>query len=222
MPQNPSKNNFFALVEWQLINKSLMIFGLSVLLSVAIPIGAYFFHQQQAKSHKALNTDLSLLRSAHYEAQETATIINGRYVDAYESFIEKGFFLNDPAVDLDIQRTAIFKKLEQAILNLNLPQAENNTYQFDRQKLLSIPHLEIQSTYAVYVAPLTLNLGALHEGDILNFFESIELQAVDGLLNIQQCNLELISEIDVNNVSEPYLKVICILLWYTSKLKEDV
>lgn len=210
---------FFSVIEWHALKKALIILGISVVLGIICFVGGYIYSYQQSKQVNALGVDLSLLNTQLMRKKEASQIVDGHYIETYENFIKNGFFLKKyDDMEIDIQRGQMVESIRLLISQLNFPPSEINSYQFDEQRHYQVSYLEMEPEYKVYVAPLTLRLGILHEGDVLHLLKSIESQNIRGQLNVQRCDIERLQEINREDASKPYFKMTCVLLWYTSKL----
>lgn len=222
MSENPSKITFLSIIEWHTLKKTFIVFIMSFLLCIACVSGGRFYYTQQEESTKDLQRELITLNKRLEQAKEASKIVHGRHLEMYEDFIKRGFFLKEyNAMEEDIQRAQLSEKIATLIKKLEFPPTETDFYQLDEQERYQIPHLDLTSDYAVYVAPLTLQSGILHEGDVLRLLDAIEFQNIFGLLNVQRCRVERLREINIEDVSKPYFKMSCVLLWYTSRLEEN-
>jgi tRNA U34 5-carboxymethylaminomethyl modifying enzyme MnmG/GidA len=222
MPKNPSKVAFFSVIEWRMLKKAFIILSINILLGVICLVSGYVYFQRQLTQVNASRMKIGELNTQLMRKKDALQIVDGHYIESYENFIKKGFFLNEyNSMEMAIQQEQMVEKIWSLIPQLNFPSTEINSYQFDDQKLYQISHVEMESEYKVYVVPLTLRLGVLHEGDALRLLKSIDFQNISGILNVQRCDVERLREVDVKNAVKPYFTMTCVLLWYTSQWVRD-
>lgn len=212
----------FSAIEWHVLRKAFVVLGVSAVLGIICFVSGFVYSYQQSKQVNALGVTLSLLNTELMRKKEASQIVDGHYIESYENFIKRGFFFKKyDRMEIGIQRERMVENVQLLISQLNFPSTEINSYQFDEQKHYQVFHLEMEPEYRVYVAPLTLRLGVLHEGDVLRLLKSIEFQNMQGILNVQRCDIERLREINREDASKPFFKMTCILLWYTSELIEN-
>lgn len=113
----------------------------------------------------------------------------------------------------EAQRLGWIEALQQINADLKLPTLR---YDIGEQARVepsgSSAHLELSRT------PMTLNLGALHEGDVIELLERLQ-EAGRGLMSVERCSLSRNGERVQLDADAANVQIECSLDWYTLSMQ---
>lgn len=111
------------------------------------------------------------------------------------------------------QRLGWIEALQQINADLKLPTLR---YDIGEQTLVEpsgpSTHLELHRT------PMTLNLGALHEGDVIELLERLQAEG-QGLMSVERCSLARNGERVRLDADAANVRIECSLDWYTLSMQ---
>lgn len=212
---NPHKTSTGAAIDWAAIFSAFIILCFSLIISAIL-----IFASQQYQSHisewtQTQRSHFGAIEKQYTLLQEALDIVDSLYLEKFNQFITEGFFANH--YPIEEQRLKMFGEIQTLLSKQPLFTAD---YALSETKLYPVPDfLSIENQFKTYETQLIFKLGLLHEEDILKIIEAIEVKKFAGLFNWQSCDIKRLGDsIDVKDVGKPYLKVNCVLAWYTSSL----
>lgn len=237
-----SKNlpEIFSTIDWSALSSGLVVLGSALLLSLLLALGSQQYHRYTKDWELKMRNVFGSVNAEYSQVQDALTIVNTFYFKEFKALAGKdGFFKESYPPDMKEQQLiAIEEKIESLLVTLKLPFGRVSSKLGSKKNLLpgnepgvyTTPHVPIVSPLKVYETLLVLELGLLHEGDLLRLLKSIEFQditsskgtaqAVSGLLNLENCTLErLEEEIDTTTV-KAHLNAECTLAWYVATLEK--
>jgi len=155
--------------------------GVSLLVAaIVMAIGIWFHDQQQqvyethSANHEAIHDD--------YDQLVYRRRLLERYFRRYSEFQELGFIGRESRLDW-------IETIRLAATGLDLP---NVTYSLEPQLEVIRPITSATSgaDIQVFLSRLEIDLGLVHELDMLRFFERLEIEA-PGLMKVDRCDMSL-------------------------------
>lgn len=107
------------------------------------------------------------------------------------------------------QRLGWIEALQQINADLKLP-----TLRYDIGEQVRVEPAGPSTNLALHRTPMTLNLGALHEGDVIELLERLQA-AGQGLMSVEHCNLSRNGERVQLDADAANVQIECSLDWYT-------
>ena len=195
-------------VDWSILRGSIIFLVLSVVVAAALLIGSYQFWGAMTTEFDGQRQELQTVRRKYHTVDEEERIIEvflPRYQDLQaEGIIGREYRLN------------WIENLRTVSKDLKLP---NLRYAINTQEMYE-PAFPVQDgAFKVYVSLMTLDLGLLHEGDLLRFFQELDQRAA-GLYSVSDCAINRSSGELKRDPTEANLMAKCTLKWYTVKQAE--
>jgi len=152
----------------------------TMLLSIAALSAAFFFHAQQRVINDALTTDQSSVQEDYDEL-----VLRRRYVDRYHERYRQFHTLGFVGQE---SRLEWIHALRVATEDLTLPRL---SYAIAPQLDVIAPVQAVLAgeDIAINVSRLELEMGLVHELDLLRFIDGLERSA-PGLMRVQGCRLD--------------------------------
>lgn len=219
---NPKLHKIKIQIDWSAFSYAIIILLISLLASGGFIFISYEYiselHDWKIRQQRILtNTE-----KKYHEVEESVAILTSDDYNQFNQLVARGFFKMAQEVTLEeilLESTEQIKNVLDSILpQLKIPSVK---WKFASQQIRhEIPQLKTE--VHVYRMPLTLELGILHEGDVLNVLQALETQKNIGLFNIQYCEINRLSDnLDVAKVDKPYFKAICVLNWFLTKVTDS-
>jgi len=166
-------------VDWGYLAQGLLLPSMTVLMSIILLATGTWYHAAQQQHHEVLSADHGAVFDDYDQLVLRKRIID-RYHWRYEQFHELGFVGRESRLDW-------VETLRMAAGELRLPHA---TYAIEPQLDVIAP---VESSLGgasteIHVSKLELELGLLHELDLLRFFDRLQEEA-PGLLKVDRCKL---------------------------------
>ncbi len=186
-------------------------------------LGSYQYYNTTAKWGEEKNEAFRKIDGKYARTQEALEKSKNFYFyrHKFNQLKKKGFFSTMTVNELDEQRVEIRNNLHDI---LDKQPLFSKQFQVLEKKRYSFPHIVIEEQFRVYETPITfLELGLLHEGDLLKLMRKIEKHNRNfaGLFNFKKCDLKRNGDnIDETNISKPYIHANCVLNWYTSRIEK--
>ncbi len=193
--------------DWKVLRGALSIFGVCLLGSaVLIGVSQYFRDQMRAefRDHQARFRGVS----QQYLAIDEEERIIQEHLPEFVRLFESGVVGDEHRLDW-------LEALREAGAVIKLP---NLAYNIDSQALHRTDFPLELGAYDLFASRMTLDIGLLHEGDLLQLFDILNDEAA-GLYNVSRCTLSREGTLLDLNSARSNLSANCEILWYTLELR---
>ncbi|BCB25555.1 hypothetical protein SKTS_04410 [Sulfurimicrobium lacus] len=188
--------------DWQALRYPLLVLAAALLVSAAL----VFFTRQELNQEKSRYTrQEGVLREAHERLQKSGDEKDKilRYRASYLALQQQGFVGDE-------QRINWVDALRAASLNLKM---FGVSYQIEAQQPYQSPAVTDAGQYRIHQSLMKINLGLLHEEDLMRFLNALEEQRA-GIFSLRECTLQRQSAGKVENAKvQPNLQADCSLDW---------
>ena len=197
-------------IDWSVLRGSLIFLLVSAAIAGVALSTSYRFWNKQEVLLKSANSALSSTRG-QYRALDDEEDIIATYLPRYSSLEEEGIIGRERRLDwIDVLRETARK--------VQLPNLE---YALDAQRPFDVGVDLKVGEYGVYASTMNLNLGLLHEGDLVRFF-ALFRDSAPGLFGVTECDLERRSETPSNNPQARNVTASCELKFITIRGPEPL
>jgi hypothetical protein len=218
MPKNPPKSALPQIsLEWEVVRAACLWLSGGLLLAVALWMGSREYLRYLLQWDSQQRQAISNLQKELSNVKEALAIVNTDYYSDFQKFNKNGFFKSTD-IPAEEQRLAALEQINErieAITNkLKIP--------FKNHSLAERLNYELPTEFSlpdklkIYSAQLTLELGMLHEDDLLNFINQLNQQSPPGLFNWQRCELQRKAEFNFKDAQHVNISAVCKLQWYTA------
>ncbi|MGI9205890.1 MAG: hypothetical protein ACR2Q3_17880 [Woeseiaceae bacterium] len=166
-------------LDWRFLGKGTLVPGVSLLIAAIVFAASAWFHGSQARAYEVFSANREAISEDYDELVYRRRLLD-RYHRRYRELQELGFVGHERRLDW-------IETIRAAAKSLDLP---NVAYSLEPQLEVirpvasASPNAEIQ----IYLSRLELELGLVHELDLLRFFDRLEQEA-PGLMQVDQCEL---------------------------------
>lgn len=189
--------------DWKVLRSPMLALGLAL---VIVGLMAYYADQYHKKQEQALLVEEQAYRQAHQQyqtsGQEKETII--QYLPVYQTLISQGFIGEE-------RRIEWIETLRQAHQDYKLLEIN---YDISEQAKAPQTYLPAVAELALHQSSMKLELGLVHEGDLLNLLT--ELQSKFKSFIVNECEIKRVGQLDirVDDVREN-MRANCQIDWFT-------
>lgn len=216
-------------LEWSQLQMTIIVWVLSLLIAIGAIFGAYFYLFELQTWNKQKQSDLGQVRYQYSTRHEVLNMIQSKEFALFKVMKERDFYVesgqkqNVSELKLDIQGQAFeIKKQINAFVKEKAVSFKENLIVDSPQNYKDI-FLNLDPSYHVYWVAISLEMGLLHEVDLFDLSNIFLQQIKTGLLNIRSCEItRMKNDIDNTNVTDPNIKVMCTMHWYTSRIHEPI
>jgi hypothetical protein len=200
-------------IDWAAILPAILILAISIIFMILV-----IFEIQQYETHlNALEQrqirQFQIVDAEYQQLKQISGLIKNDYLSKFYDFISTGL-IQKKIANIQTQRLQLFTQIEASLKKLPLITAY---YAVSETKADST-----QEFIKIYHTQLTLKLGVLHEGKLLQTIEKLMALSIEGILILNQCSLKPLTEkIDLNKASEAYFEANCIFSWYLATLDKQ-
>jgi hypothetical protein len=200
-------------IDWAAILPAILILAISIIFMILV----IFEIQQYEKHLNALKQrqihQFKTVDAEYQHLKKISDLVQNDYLNKFNELRNTGFIQNK-TVNIQTQRLELFTKIEATLKKLPLITAY---YAVSETKADST-----QEFIKIYQTQLTLKLGVLHEGNLLQTIEKLMALPIEGLLILKKCSLKPLTEkIDLNKASEAYFEALCVFSWYLATLDKQ-
>jgi hypothetical protein len=223
MPEENHSNTPTSLNTWKALKKPLFFLGFSLLFSILCLLGTYEYKQQMAEKESAGESALRGLESEYSHKIQAENFYKTMNYKNFKEFVKKGFFDEESqkSDDWDLLKLEfrLKKQIEDLVKKMHIPSANIEEL---KSEVFEIPSIPVMPEFSVYKTQLTLRLGVLHEGDVLNILENLTFNPPIGLMNNQHCQLNrLVAEVDVKQASLANFEALCTVSLYKARIEKN-
>jgi len=198
----------FKQIDWSYLSRSLWIFGLCVALGSTAVGAGWFYAAQQQEAYQAEKTQLNRLFANYRTLLKDLSLIE-QYILAFNDLQEKGLVGEE-------RRLSWVEALQESNQSLQLPIL---TYTLSPRLPLARPLLKKSKLLKVYSSSMGMELGLLHEGDVLQLFEKLDDKKV-GQFYVNNCTIRRISDISQSlKTKDPNFNARCDIDWVSIEIE---
>lgn len=218
---NPKLDKTSMKIDWSAFSYAIIILFVSLLASGGFIFIAYEYTRELYDWKIRQEQVLADAERKYREVEESVAVLTPEDFNQFNRLVTLGFFKMAQEVTLE---EVLLESTEQikTVLDTLLPLFKIPTVKWkfaNQQTPYELPM--IQNAVQIYQMPLTLELGILHEADVLNLLQAIESQKNIGLFNIENCEIKRLSDnLVVTKIDKPYFEAICVLNWFMAKIEE--
>ena len=195
-------------IDLRYLQKPLIFFVLSILISTSIGFGGLQFEAAQVKKYESA---VETLRSTHNKYSNIVNDIDllDQYRNLYTGYKSNGLIGEE-------RRLSWIESLESTNEVLKLPTL---TYKLLPQEKFERPGFTIKNGVIVNSSPMQLNMGLLHEEDLLAVLEGLRL-SIKNLFTVESCSLTRSGSLASSfNTKGTNLTSRCTIRWVTIDVK---
>jgi len=208
------------LIDWKILRTALTVLLISVVLSIGIvTIERYYAQSTQAWAAQQ-QAQLEALTIEFRQVQEAQEIMDTRYNSDFLALDEQRFFYTGDVRIYNQHRLQLVDELNAAIDSLLLPEENPEEIAYDTPRIHTIKGIEMAKNFKVRATQIRLQLGLLHEGDLLNLVDRLNSRDLPGILHWQSCILQPLGDLVTDNVTQANFEVNCMLVWYLAEIEQ--
>ena len=195
-------------VDWSSLRGTLAVFIVTLGIGAGIVSASYYFRQNM-ESEYARNHASFRLASQQYLAVDDEERIIQEFYPEFVRLYRNGLIGRE-------RRLSWLETLRQAGDAIKLPELN---YKLEAQRPATPDFTVALSRYSLYVSPMNLKLGLLHEGDLLALFQALDRDAL-GQYSVRSCNLQRRNAAS-GGLHTANVVADCVLDWWTINLAGD-
>lgn len=187
----------------------------SAIIAVTVLAGMLYVSNQWLtdvdRSYQRARADLSAAAREYRDASDDRAVYQ-RYASRFRERMAAGWIGPE-------KRLSWIEGLQATNEDLRLPRL---AYDIGEQQTAELAGASLPSRLTLYVSPMRLRVGALHEGDILSLMERLRAEG-EGLMGVSYCSFDRRGD-GPNVVADPQRANIdaeCELHWYNLRLEPE-
>lgn len=193
-------------VDWSMLRGALVAIVVSVAVSATLLGTSYYFWEKVDKSHSRALNELRSVRDRFHRVDEEEEMI-ASYLPRFEALQAEGIIGREYRLDwIESLRGASERKRLPAL-----------SFVIDSQEAFEAEYpLAESDVFRVYTSDMHLDMGLLHEGDLLSLLRELEREA-KGLFSVANCRMLRMEE-EVAAEPDPtraHINSSCSLRWFT-------
>jgi len=191
--------------KWRFVVKHLLRPGISMLVAIVLAGTSAWYYGKQESLYEIYSSNQEAIHE-DYDALIYRRRLIEQYYNRYREFQELGFVGRESRLDW-------IETIRLAAKGLDLP---NVSYSLEPQLEVikpvetASPDAEIQ----IYLSKLELEIGLVHELDLLRFFQRLESEA-PGIMKVDQCDIARQQGSEQKLVAETNLVASCSLMMFS-------
>jgi hypothetical protein len=193
-------------VDWSILRSTLVVFVVALAVASGMVSASFYFRQNMEREYQANHAEFREA-SLKYLAVDDEERIIAQFLPEFQRLYDHGLLGRE-------RRLSWLETLRRAGDANGLPQL---VYKLDAQRIATPDFGITLGDYQLYASAMTLNLGLLHEGDLLQLLQTLDREAL-GQYSVKSCWLKRTSEkIDTASYAAN-LSADCTLDWWTINL----
>jgi hypothetical protein len=218
MPKNPPKSALPQIsLEWEVIRAAFLWLSGGLLLAFALWMGSREYLRYILQWDNQQRQTINNLQKELANVKEALAIVNTDYYSDFQQFNKTGFF-RATELSIEEQRLASLEQINESIeaiaSKLRIPYKNHSLAERLNYELPS--EFSLPDKLKIYSAQLNLELGMLHEDDLLNFISQLNQQSPPGFFNWQHCELQRKPDFNFKDAQHVNISAVCKLQWYTA------
>lgn len=195
-------------IDWHYLRQPLIIFVLSIGISVAMGFGGLQYETMQVEKYE---TAVATLTSTHklYSSIVNDIDLLDKYRNLYSGYKSSGLVGEE-------RRLSWIETLETTNEVLKLPRL---TYNLRPQETFIRPGLAVKNNVELSSSPMELSMGLLHEEDLFAVLEGLRL-SIKNLFTVEHCLLTRNAQVSQSlNTKGSNLSSKCTIRWVTINVR---
>jgi hypothetical protein len=186
-------------IEWSYVRRHTLAPAATALCAIVLLFAAMYYQHVQEDRHTRLSADHSVMQQ-DYDALVYRRRIVDRYHRRYQQFSELGFVGIESRLDW-------IESLRTTSENLTLPRV---SYLINPQlkAIAPVESIIAGDDISIHVSRLELEMGLVHELDLLRFVDELQQQA-NGLIKVDACDMTWQGEPQEPVAAEPNILANC-------------
>lgn len=194
-------------VDWAMLRGAIGVFAICLLIGGILLSASYYFREEMATEYRNYQSRFRDVSRKYLAVDDEERIIESAYPD-FVNLYEMGILGQE-------RRLSWVESLTKAGEKIKLPEI---SYQINSQAVYN-PEFPVNlGAFDIYVSEMTLSLGLLHEGDLINLFKALDKSA-EGIYSVSHCSANRVSGATGSGVERARIVADCRLNWYTVDLK---
>lgn len=198
----------FKEIDWKILRMPLAVLivcGVTVVLLVML---SHTFVARASAEFRKVDSQFRSIRSQYRGVDEEKAII-AEYQPRYDRLVLEGVVGRERRLDW-------VDALRGAARELKLPSLR---YQLDTQKAYDSGYSSFGTQSTAYTSLMTLDVGLLHEEDLVRLFDALEKRA-PGLFRVSSCSISLAPDAIHTEPTVANLNATCSLDWLTVRPRD--
>ena len=166
-------------IDWQFALRYTLVPSLTMIITAALLVAALWINARQELVYSQFSVDQNVLNEDYDELVYRRKLVD-RYYRRYQSFNELGFVGRESRLDW-------IETLRGATNDLTLPRI-SYAIEPQLQAIAPVQSIAASANAQIHVSRLQLEMGLVHEIDLLRFFDALQKEA-PGLLSVDHCEL---------------------------------
>lgn len=193
----------FKEIDWKILRWPLALLVICGASAAVMVMLSHTFVENASAEFRRNNAQFRSIRSQYQGVDEEKSII-AEYQPQYEQLVRDGVVGPE-------QRLDWVEALRESARVLKLPSLR---YQLDTQKPYWSAGPVSATKSTAYTSVMTLNVGLLHEEDLVRLFAELERRA-KGMFKVSSCSIMLVSDQIQDDPVAANMNAICTLDWLT-------
>ena len=166
-------------IDWQFALRHTLVPSLTTIIAAALLVIAVWIQARQELVYSQFSVDQNVLNEDYDELVYRRRLVD-RYYRRYQSFNELGFVGRESRLDW-------IETLRGATNDLTLPRI-SYAIEPQLQAIAPVQSIAASANAQIHVSRLQLEMGLVHEIDLLRFFDALQKEA-PGLISVDHCEL---------------------------------
>lgn len=193
--------------DFATLRGALGVFAMCLLVGGMLVGASYYFREEMATEYRNHQLRFRDVSRKYLAVDDEERIIE----NAYPEFVR----LFDSGILGRELRLSWIEALRRADAAIGLPTLD---YRINSQTIYEPPFPVNLGAFDIRVSEMSLSVGLLHEGDLINLLSALDTTA-DGLYSVSRCEAIRVNDYDLNDRTRPKIKADCVLDWFTVDLK---
>jgi hypothetical protein len=196
-------------IDWMVLRGAIGVFSICLLIGGILLGASHYFREEMETEYRNHHSRFRDVSRKYLAVDEEERIIENhypRFVELYRS----GILGRE-------HRLSWLESLRGAGENLQLPEIN---YRINSQSVYKPDFPVDLGAFAIYGSEMVLNLGLLHEGDLLGLLNTLNDDS-EGLYSVTHCEADRVNEEAEFDPGRPMITALCRLIWFTVDLRGE-
>ncbi|OQW95051.1 MAG: hypothetical protein BWK79_03695 [Beggiatoa sp. IS2] len=226
MPQNNVKTVVDKVkIDWSVFKWAFVALLFSILAGGVFVVGGQKYEQYWIERQPKENARLKEVSKRYQKASDASDIVSSGDLDMYYKLVQEDFFYEDEKISTKEQFVALIQQVKIFLATLLAEKPFSGIkpkLEFTATDQIPYPveQFGMAKELKVYGTPLQFEIELLHDGDMLKLLQEFQVKQSVGFVKLHRCEVERLRKTNLENASQPHLKLKCTLMWYTAHLEK--
>ncbi len=200
-------------IEWRLLRIPLIMLFFTIMISVSLGGGSWYYQQQIQKESLQIQENLKAIEEKYQHSKQALDVYDD-FSDKFKQLQQYYFLQQEERSNQWIERIEGLRNWKPYLTIMDVA--------IEGTQIYNVPGVRMEKDFHIKLWKLRLRMQLLHTENLLELMDYLYEHYQDGLYNIKECELMLNQPFNYqwkDHLTENPLQAGCLLQWYAAEIE---